>query len=505
MEIVGDMSGMKLPGLPEQLSWCVDGLTIAGMAWGPQDGQPVLALHGWLDNSASFEVLAPMLEGCRVVALDLTGHGLSDHRSQDATYLIWDDIPQVLKVIDQLGWTDCTILGHSRGAMIATLLAAAMPEHVRSLITLDGLVPDPHEDTEFVHQMRDSLRYTARLATRAQRHFSSVEDFIERRQRYGVTPEIAARFAARALEQTEQGFLLRGDQRLYSPSTVKLNGREIETVLRALSVPVLSIWASDGLVKRDWAADAMALAETVISDLTSVTVDGHHHFHMETVPAEAIAGFTCAWALPIARIVQPPAFVGGTGKGDLTMAAAVSLTFPDGSVKKFDAGTTGRDVAESISKSLAKKAVAVAHRRRSARPCRSGTDGAIEIVTRDDPRALELIRHDAAHVMAEAVQELWPGTQVTIGPVIENGFYYDFKRVHPDTREDWPFTPDDLPLIEKKMREIIQRNAPFTKEIWTREKAKDVFRRHGRGLQGGTGGRDPGRPGPSHLQARRVV
>jgi threonyl-tRNA synthetase len=99
-------------------------------------------------------------------------------------------------------------------------------------------------------------------------------------------------------------------------------------------------------------------------------------------------------------------------------------------------------------------------------------DGRIEIVTRDDPRALELIRHDAAHVMAEAVQELWPGTQVTIGPVIENGFYYDFAK-------DEPFTPDDLPVIEKKMREIIARNRPFTKEIWSRDKARAVFAEKG--------------------------
>jgi threonyl-tRNA synthetase len=101
-------------------------------------------------------------------------------------------------------------------------------------------------------------------------------------------------------------------------------------------------------------------------------------------------------------------------------------------------------------------------------------------VTRDDPRALELIRHDAAHVLAEAVQEIWPGTQVTIGPVIENGFYYDFKRVHPDTKDNWPFTPDDLPVIEKKMREIIARNAPFTKEVWTRDEAKAYSRRRAR-------------------------
>ena len=157
------------------------------------------------------------------------------------------------------------------------------------------------------------------------------------------------------------------------------------------------------------------------------------------------------------------------------MADAVSLTFPDGSSRAYDAGTTGRDVAESISKSLAKKAVAIAVDGELFDLADPVLPGAIEVVTRDDPRALKLIRHDAAHVMAEAVQELWPGTQVTIGPVIENGFYYDFKRVHPDTREDWPFTPDDLPVIEKKMREIIKRNDAFTKEVWSRDKARDVF------------------------------
>ena len=130
------------------------------------------------------------------------------------------------------------------------------------------------------------------------------------------------------------------------------------------------------------------------------------------------------------------------------------------------ASTTRRrpvpQLAESISKSLAKKAVAYALDgtvRDLSDPL--GASGKVEIVTRDDPRALELIRHDAAHVLAEAVQELWPGTQVTIGPVIENGFYYDFAR-------NEPFTPDDFPVIEKKMREIIARNKPFTKEVWDR-------------------------------------
>jgi len=154
------------------------------------------------------------------------------------------------------------------------------------------------------------------------------------------------------------------------------------------------------------------------------------------------------------------------------MASAVSLTFPDGSKREYPAGTTGREVAESISKSLAKKAVAIALDGELTDLSDPVRDGALEIVSRTDPRALELIRHDAAHVMAEAVQELFPGTQVTIGPVIENGFYYDFARKE-------PFTPEDLPVIEKKMKEIIARNKPFTKEVWSREEAERVFKDKG--------------------------
>ncbi len=158
------------------------------------------------------------------------------------------------------------------------------------------------------------------------------------------------------------------------------------------------------------------------------------------------------------------------------MSQSVSLTFPDGSVRVFDAGTTGRDVAESISKSLVKKAVAVTINGTLQDLADPVTDGSIAIVTRTDPKALEMIRHDAAHVMAEAVQELWPGTQVTIGPVIENGFYYDFAR-------NAPFTPEDLPVIEAKMKEIIGRNKPFTKQVWSRDKARDVFAAKGEGYK----------------------
>jgi threonyl-tRNA synthetase len=151
----------------------------------------------------------------------------------------------------------------------------------------------------------------------------------------------------------------------------------------------------------------------------------------------------------------------------------ITLTFPDGAKRSFAKGITGKALAEAISKSLAKKAVAMVVDGRLADLADPiGADAAVKIVTRSDPEALELIRHDAAHVMAEAVQGLWPGTQVTIGPVIENGFFYDF-----DKKE--PFHPDDMAKIEAKMREIIDRNAPFTKELWSRERAKAFFRKSG--------------------------
>jgi threonyl-tRNA synthetase len=151
----------------------------------------------------------------------------------------------------------------------------------------------------------------------------------------------------------------------------------------------------------------------------------------------------------------------------------ITLTFPDGAKRQYPEAITGLEVAKGISPSLAKRTVAMAlDGALYDLTDKIERDAKIEFVARDDPRALELIRHDCAHVMAEAVQTLWPGTQVTIGPVIENGFYYDFFR-------NEPFTPEDFPAIEKKMREIVARDAPFTKEIWSREQAKKVFRDKG--------------------------
>jgi threonyl-tRNA synthetase len=150
-----------------------------------------------------------------------------------------------------------------------------------------------------------------------------------------------------------------------------------------------------------------------------------------------------------------------------------AITLPDGSVRQFDGAVTGTQIAAAIGPGLARAALAMEVDGVELDISREiSADAAVKFITRKDAQALELIRHDTAHVLAEAVQALYPGTQVTIGPSIENGFYYDFAR-------DVPFTPDDLPAIEAKMREIIAANAPFTREVLSREDAILLFEMRG--------------------------
>jgi len=151
----------------------------------------------------------------------------------------------------------------------------------------------------------------------------------------------------------------------------------------------------------------------------------------------------------------------------------VALTLPDGSVRRYDGPVTGAKLAADIGPGLAKAALAVrvdGEMRDLTREIER--DASVAIVTAKDPDALELLRHDAAHVMAEAVKELYPETQVTIGPAIENGFYYDFSRAT-------PFTPEDLAAIEARMREIVARNEPVVREVWNREEAVEFFKSQG--------------------------
>ncbi|MEM1111762.1 MAG: alpha/beta fold hydrolase [Pseudomonadota bacterium] len=276
---------------PRELGWQAGGLHIAGLGWGQPGARPVLALHGWLDNAASFSQLGPRLIGCECVALDLTGHGRSAHRSTDATYQIWDDLPQIASVIDQLGWQEFDLLGHSRGAVIACLLGAAMPERVKRLVLLDGIGPYPAGEESADQRLRKFIDDRQRLLARELKVYDTEQEAITVRQAQDkMPPEAAALISRRNLRAGPAGFgySWSTDPRLRGTSAVKFSQAQVEEIWRSLSMPGLLLLADPGqnyAGMREWAT---GVAESM-PDMRVETFAGGHHFHMEAAAAE-IAG-----------------------------------------------------------------------------------------------------------------------------------------------------------------------------------------------------------------------
>ena len=138
---------------------------LSALHWSNPGAPKLLCLHGWLDNAASYTMLAPWLEQYYVVALDLTGHGRSDWRAANASYHIWDDLPELVGVLDELGWDRFCLMGHSRGAIISCLLASTLPERVDRLVLLDAVMPAPVSEDLFPAQMRKFLNQKQLLFT----------------------------------------------------------------------------------------------------------------------------------------------------------------------------------------------------------------------------------------------------------------------------------------------------------------------------------------------------
>jgi pimeloyl-ACP methyl ester carboxylesterase len=261
-----------------ELRWTVNGLNLAGLSWGDPGARPLLALHGWLDNAASFSLLAPLLTEHHVVAVDLTGHGRSDHRSADSGYQIWDDLPELTGIVAQLGWESFTLLGHSRGAIISCLLAAAFGEAVDKLVLLDGLVPPPLEEEQFVAQLRRHIDEKRRWQARENRSFDSLDAAIHSRAGEKLPAEAARLLAQRNLATTADGrFAWTTDLRLRGASAVKLTAGQIRAVLMALDMPTLLVLAQQGFGRHP---ELVEQAQQVIGRLQVAHIDGSHHCHM---------------------------------------------------------------------------------------------------------------------------------------------------------------------------------------------------------------------------------
>ncbi|WP_194791456.1 alpha/beta fold hydrolase [Pseudomonas sp. UFMG81] len=272
----------------------LDGIEVAVRTWGREDGIPVLALHGWLDNAASFERLAPLLEGCFVVAPDLIGHGRSDHRRDDSGYYLWEHAEDMLAVVERLGWGRFHVLAHGMGSGIASILAA-LTSAIASMQFLDGMgAPFTVADGERVEHMARAFRLK-RLVLRSRQQgvvepplacFASLEHALgQYRERLTLSVEATRLLALRDLLQVGDGYCWRHDPRLNLPEPMPLTEGEACELLRQVRCPLYLLLGRQGV----FADNGFARRQSALPRHTRVSWHpGGHHFHLES-PGAALA------------------------------------------------------------------------------------------------------------------------------------------------------------------------------------------------------------------------
>ncbi len=256
----------------------VNGYQLAAKEWHVGAPQKVIACHGWLDNAASFDVLAALMPDCHLLALDMPGHGRSDHKSLQATYNLWDDLSDILAIADDMGWQTFNVLGHSRGAMMSLLLAAAMPDRVKSVAMLDAVWPVPVAIKDTTSQLRQFLLDNQKAKTKRLPSYASIEAAIDARCNVTGMSEHAARLII------ERGTVLKSgrycwscDPRLTMASSVKLSELHNQALVESLTMPTLVILANQGLGKNQTLVEQLS----VYSHMDVRSVSGGHHCHME--------------------------------------------------------------------------------------------------------------------------------------------------------------------------------------------------------------------------------
>lgn len=277
---------------------------LAALSWGEPGASTWLALHGWLDNAASFSRLAPLLVerlSIRVVAIDFSGHGLSRHGPPGCDYAIWDYLHDVLDALESLSLERATFLAHSMGAGVSCLLAAALPERVERLVLIDGLgtLTTPAEET--AAQLRKGIIGHRRHMSGAPR-YPDIETAIAARIAGGVTPlnaVTAEPLVVRNVEHLADGHVrLRTDSRLLRPSLVRFCPQQVFGVLATIRSPVLLIEGEAGvLTTRETAGQA----RRAVVDLERHVLPGGHHLHLDPCTVPAVADVICARGQTSAR------------------------------------------------------------------------------------------------------------------------------------------------------------------------------------------------------------
>jgi len=252
---------------------------LAGLGWRVESAPRVLCLHGWLDNAASFAPLAAELKELDVVALDLPGHGYSEHRHSTTRYHFIDYLFNIDAALDALGWDDCHLVGHSLGAAISAVYGAGAPERVRSLVLLDSLGPISVTAEGTADRLRRSLAKNRRGNSKVRR-FESIDQMVNARRSVTGLSESAARLICeRAARQVDDHFEWRSDPALNWVSSLVMTDEQAMDLVQHIDTPILTFTATE---ESPWSSRAKHEARRrAMVHGRHISLEGHHHFHMD--------------------------------------------------------------------------------------------------------------------------------------------------------------------------------------------------------------------------------
>jgi pimeloyl-ACP methyl ester carboxylesterase len=266
---------------PREIDIHLPGIRLAALEWG-RVGQPlVLALHGWMDNAASFVPLAASLSGCHIVAVDLAGHGRSEHRPPGVPYDLPGYLADILAVMDALGRQQVILLGHSLGAALGSILAASFPERVEKLVLIDGTGPLSADPAQAPERLRKAVRRRNTERSESRTRYADFSAAVKRRARRGAMSEqAAAHLVGRGTLTDAEGIRWCSDLRAAEPSPFYLTEEQVLAFIANVACPTLLIKAESGLLAAS--RTRTAERENAFADLTVVELSGSHHLHMET-------------------------------------------------------------------------------------------------------------------------------------------------------------------------------------------------------------------------------
>ena len=277
---------------PTELTIPLKHLNLTARAWGPEDAPPVIACHGWLDNAASFDHLAPLLPDCRLVALDLPGHGHSDHRPPGVAYHFLDMVSDVFEVADHFGWEQFGLLGHSMGAALSTITAGTFPERITRLMLIEGLGPLAKAAETSPEVLRESIELWQAFPRKRMPQYVSEKVAVVARHTVNDMAESSVRtLVQRNLRPEGERFTWRTDSRLKVRSRIYLTESQVGAFLQNLRMPTLLITGKQSAL-REW-LELIHSRIAQVPSLEHVELNGGHHLHLDNPEsvAEAIRQF----------------------------------------------------------------------------------------------------------------------------------------------------------------------------------------------------------------------